>query len=227
MLSASNVAATMTRCCATPSAFSFDSVRSCWCTARSSSLPVTSSGIRGSGRRGPLGARRLPPRSSRSSGRPDAPSRPPDRGSRPPGRAPGPPRSSRRRSPPPRDPEPRRSSPSRRGPPARGPPRRSSPPRGALPPRDGGRPAPLEPPSRRGCRRTVPRAGALGAIAAGLLGHAVISWVLAGRGLAVSCLAVRLSWATTGGRRVSLRTLRGVPGGGWVKRCRAWWGCVG
>ena len=46
---------TMTRCCATPSAFSFDRVRSWARTARSSSAPVTSSSIAGSGRRGPAG----------------------------------------------------------------------------------------------------------------------------------------------------------------------------
>ena len=54
----------MTRCCATPSAFSLDRVRSCWCTDRSSSLPVTPSGMRGSGRLGAFGASRLPPRRS-------------------------------------------------------------------------------------------------------------------------------------------------------------------
>ena len=68
MSSASRKAATITRCCATPSAFSLLRVRSCWWTERSSSLPVTPSGIRGSGSRGPFGARRGPPRSH---GRPD------------------------------------------------------------------------------------------------------------------------------------------------------------
>ena len=58
--SASRKAATITRCWATPSAFSLDRVRSWWWMERSSSLPVTPSGMRGSGSRGPLGASREP-----------------------------------------------------------------------------------------------------------------------------------------------------------------------
>ena len=115
----------MTRCWATPSAFSLLRVRSCWWTDRSSSLPVTPSAILGSGRRGDLGASRVPLRRSLLSKVPAARSAPPR----------GPPRSSRRGPPSRRGPASRRGPPSYRGAPSRrGPPSRPRSP-GCPPPR--------------------------------------------------------------------------------------------
>ena len=107
MSSASSSAATMTRCWATPSAFSLLRVRSCWRTPRSSSAPVTPSGIRGSGLRPSLGTSREPPRICSSVDRS------------------APPRSGRFDAWPWRGPEPR--PPPGRPPVERPPPRRSSP----------------------------------------------------------------------------------------------------
>ncbi len=130
MSSASRWADTMTRCWATPSAFSFDNVRSCWWMERSSSLPVTPSGIEGSGSLGPLGVRRLAPRSRSRSSRPSRASR------APPWR-----------------------SPSRPRPAGRGPvPRRGASPRGAPPARAGRSPKERRSPSPEDAR-PGPRAG--------------------------------------------------------------------
>src|SRR5450631_734829 len=77
-MSVSRNVSTMTRCCPTPTAFSLLSVRNWFFTDRSSSKPVTSSGMDGSGNRGFFGvsieplrwpSRSVPPRGPRSAPR--------------------------------------------------------------------------------------------------------------------------------------------------------------
>src|SRR5664280_158815 len=124
-MSVSRNVATITRCCPTPTAFSLLRVRNWFLTDRSSSKPVTSSGIDGSGNLGLFGVSIDPPRwPSRSVPPRGPPSAPRSLPREPPAEEA---RSSRCGRPPP-EPLP---EPSRRSPPEPGP--RRSPPRSGRP----------------------------------------------------------------------------------------------